>query len=287
MGYKLHIGFNNMMSDSEELPILHNDTISSSREENFDVFCVIPMKFPNNIKFTLFNWKKLMIVAWGIQMMFFMSVVGLIKPEWELYVKISIITAVVSPLIGYMMVLLNMFNGGWGRENSKFWCHMRIMYLAGYNSIRWAISSAVDPCIIIAACLIMGENNSNSIRAAITIIYCYFILHRLEQEKSSPVEWDKFKDDFDVSLKAVHYIQTRNVKGIGIEPIIICALLTLIPWMITGWNVGFFIMLYQIAICINAYRYTNSSQTFVQTDIQYDIIQMIFRTGLLWTFIWL
>ena len=45
--------------------------------------------------------------------------------------------------------------------------------------------------------------------------------------------------------------------------------------------------MYQIAICINAYRYTSSSQTFVQTDIQYDIIQMIFRTGLLWTFIWI
>ena len=201
-----------MMSDSEELPILHNDTISSSREENFDVFCVIPMKFPNNINFTLFNWKKLMIVAWGIQMMFFMSVVGLIKPEWELYVKISIITAVVSPLIGYMMVLLNKFNGGWGRENSKFWCHMRIMYLAGYNSIRWAISSAVDPCIIIAACLIMGENNSNSIRAAITIIYCYFILHRLEQEKSSPVEWDKFKDTYHDKIVNGYKINLRTVN---------------------------------------------------------------------------
>ena len=257
------------------------------QEANFDVFAIIPMKFPKNIRFTLFNWKKLMIVAWGIQLMFFVSVSGLIKPEWELYTKIAIITAVVSPLIGYVMVLLNMFNGGWGRENSKFWCHMRIMYLAGYNSIRWAISSTVDPCIVIAACLIMGESTSNSIRAAINIVYCYFVLHRLEREKSTPVEWDKFKEDFDVQLNSVHAIQQKNLKGVRCEPIILCALLTLTPWIITGWNVGFFIMLYQISICINAYRYCASSQTFVQTDIQYDIIQLIFRTGLTWAFIWL
>ena len=273
-----------MMSDSEELPLV---APKGGSERPLEIFGVIPVKFPKNIGFTLFNWKKLMIVTWGIQLMFFMSVAGLIKPEWRLYTKISIITAVISPLIGYMMVLLNMFNGGWGRENSKFWCHMRIMYLAGYNSIRWAISSAVDPCIVIAACLIMGETNAHSIRAAIAVVYCYFILHRLEQEKSSPVEWDKFRDDFDVKLYDVHDIQMKNLKGVGIEPIILCAILTLIPWIVTGWNVGFFIMLYQIAICINAYRYISSSQTFVQTDIQYDIIQMLFRTGLTWAFIWL
>ena len=149
-----------------------------------------------------------MIVTWGIQLMFFVSVAGLIKPDWGLYTKISIVTAVVSPIIGYIMVLLNMFNGGWGRENSKFWCHMRIMYLAGYNSIRWAISSAVDPCIVVAACLIMGESNAHSIRAAISVVYCYFILSRLEQEKSSPVEWEK-------TIENISSLGIKNFVEIG------------------------------------------------------------------------
>ena len=251
------------------------------------VFIFFPLKFPKNIPLTLFNWKKFMIVAWGIQLMFFVSLAGLIKPHWTFYTKVAIITAAVAPLIGYCMVLLNMFNGGWGRENSRFWCHMRIMYMAGYNSIRWGISSVVDPCITIAACLVTGDSVTNSIRAGICVVYCYYILAEKERQKSQAIEWDKFKNDFDVDLQNVNDVQQRNLQNVPIEPIIFCITFNIIPWVVAGSNIGFFIMIYGLAICTNAYRYCSSSQTFVVTDTQYDIIQCIFRTGILWSFIWL
>ena len=67
-----------LSTTDEELPFV----APGPPEEEFNVFVLMPMKFPKNIKFTLFNWKKLMIVTWGIQLMFFISVAGLIKSEW-------------------------------------------------------------------------------------------------------------------------------------------------------------------------------------------------------------
>jgi len=270
-----------MMNDEEE------GLINQSLPNKLLIFGFMPLVFPKRIKLTLFNWKKCMILAWSFQAMLFVSLCGLMKPPWEIYSKISITTAVISPIIGYGMVLLNMFNGGWGKEDSKFWCHMRIMYLSGYNTIRWAISSVVDPCIVIAANIIMGKDIGQSLYVAVCTVYCYYVLASLERSKAQAIDWDKFKHDFDVDLSDCSHAQTKNIKGIGAEPIIMCVILTIIPWVVTGWNIGFFIMIYQITMCVNAYRYCSSTQTFVQTDTQYDIIQIIFRLGLTWSFIWI
>jgi len=161
------------------------------------------------------------------------------------------------------------------------------MYLSGYNTIRWAISSVVDPCIVIAANVIMGKDIGQSLYVAVCTVYCYYVLASLERSKAQSIDWDKFKHDFDVDLSDCSIAQNKNIKGIGAEPIIMCVILTIIPWVVTGWNVGFFIMIYQITMCVNAYRYCSSAQTFVQTDTQYDIIQLIFRLGLTWAFIWI
>jgi hypothetical protein len=251
------------------------------------LFGAIHLIFPKSFQLTLFNWKRLMIVMWGIQMMFFVSMAGLMKPDWALYVKLCIITAVLAPFFDYAIVLLNMYNGGWGQENSRFWCHMRIMYLSGYNSIRWSCSAVVDPSIVLASSLMIGETFSNAIRASISVTYCYYILAQTEREKSTPIEWDKFKDDFDVRLDHVNDTQMKNMKTVGVEPIVLCCILSIIPWIIEGYTLGFFIMIYQLAMCVNAYRYCSSLQTFVVTDTQYDIIQTVFRIILTWSFIWI
>ena len=94
-----------MDSDIEEAQGLVNPT-NCETGDPLRVFIFFPLKFPKNIPLTLFNWKKFMIVAWGIQLMFFVSLAGLIKPLWTFYTKVAIITAAVAPLVGYCMVLL-------------------------------------------------------------------------------------------------------------------------------------------------------------------------------------
>lgn len=254
---------------------------------NVYIFHSIPLHFPKKYELTLFNWKKIMILSWGIQSMFFISLSGLVKPTWNSFTKTMIITTILAPFFGYIMVLLNMFNGGWGREESRFWCHIRIMYLEGYNSMRWIIASIIDPAMAIAACTILNEDVPSALWSGISIIYCYYILSSKEYNKRQPIVWEKYKNDFDVKLKSVHQNQKKNVKSVNVNAIALCVCLTILPWICTGWNIGFFIMMYQIIMCINAYRYATSNQTFVVTDIQYDIIQIIFRIVITWTFIWI
>ncbi len=274
-----------MSNDDEETGLM--GTARAQPSKPLIIFSFIPLVFPKKFNLSLFNWKKSMILAWSLQSMLFISLCALMKPKWEIYSKMSIITAIVAPIIGYGMVLLNMFNNGWGKEDSKFWCHMRIMYLSGYNTIRWTISSIVDPCIIIAANILMGKDIDQALSIAVSTVYCYYVLATLERAKSQPIDWEKFKNDFDVGLTDCSDSQEKNIKSVGAEPVILCVLLTILPWVVTGWNIGFFIMVYQIIMCINIYRYISSAQTFVQTDTQYDIIQIVFRMGLTWSFIWI
>ena len=258
-------------------------------QDNYDtikIFNVFPLTFPAKFLLSLFNWKKLMVGIWGILLMFYVSIAGLMKPHWPVNAKIAIITAAIAPLADYIIVLLNMYNGGWGKEKSRFWCHMRIMYLSGYNSIRWSISAVVDPCIVIAISVINGETLDNSLQAGIIVVLSYYILANSEQNKSQPIEWDKFKDDFDVKLNHINNIQMKNLKSVAIEPIVLCLILLILPWCFNISVLSVMVILYQLAVCVNAYRYCSSRQTFVVTDVQYDIIQIIFRTGLLWTFVW-
>ena len=93
---------------------------------------------------TLFNWKKHCILLWLIQSMFFISCATMLKPEWNTLIYTTIVLALLVPLVGYAAVLLNMFNGGWGRRIQILVscpCHV----YAWYNTLRWTISSSVDP----------------------------------------------------------------------------------------------------------------------------------------------
>ena len=236
---------------------------------------------------TLFNWKKLMIAVWSGQFMVFVSMVTLMKPNWDALTTTCVFTAMVTPLLGYAIVLLNMFNGGWGREESKFWCNLRIMYLSGYNTIRWCSATIVDPCIVMAATKIMGEDSATTIWSGLCIVYTYYTLANVEISKGHVVDWEKYKNDFDIDLKHAHEIQLKNVVSVDTKPILVCTVLTLIPWIATGWNVGFVIMVYQILMNINIYLYASALQTFVVTDTQFDILQATFRIILTWTYIFI
>ena len=159
-----------MMNDEEE------GLINQSVPSKLLIFGFMPLEFPKRIKLTLFNWKKYCIVAWIIQAMFFISITTMVKPEWNATIYTIIILTLCIPLVGYAAVLLNMFNGGWGQEESRFWCHVRIMFMHGYNTLRWTISSSIDPLIVICLTQIYQCNIICSCWSAVNILYAYFIM---------------------------------------------------------------------------------------------------------------
>jgi len=235
---------------------------------------------------TLFNWKKYCIVAWIIQAMFFISITTMVKPEWNATIYTIIILTLCIPLVGYAAVLLNMFNGGWGQEESRFWCHVRIMFMHGYNTLRWTISSSIDPLIVICLTQIYQCNIICSCWSAVNILYAYFIMANIEISKAVAFNvHEKFSNDFDVDLKRVHDIQGRNTTAVDINGFVII-IIGIIPWAFLGYVSSYIFIVYQLLLMVNELSYANGKQTFVQTEIQFDIIQIIFRTILIWILLW-
>ncbi len=270
------------MEDTEESKTLLPDVPKDNEDDELKIFRKIPL-YMAGYEMTLFNWKKTMIVIWGIQTMLFSAMCTLLKPYWDAYTKISICIAIITPFLGYVLVLLNMFSGGWGKQESKFWCHVRIMLLSGYNSVRWGVASIVDPCIVMAISKIMGEDVSASMWIGLAVVHNYYILGTLEIQKSSPVDWEKHKNDFCVDIHKTHTAQLKNMTHVNLNPIIAVIILTIIPWVATQWVLGYVIMAYQLCMATNAFKYSNSTQTFMVTELQYDIIQNVFRIILTWT----
>lgn len=206
--------------------------------------------------------------------MLYASIVTLIKPSWSKHKTVCIVVSIFAPVIGYFASLLNMYNGGWGDEASRFWCHFRIMYLSGHNTIRWAASSIAD------AALILSLPYEGSIWAATACLYSYYILASLELEKSELINSEKH--GYDLELVHVHEMQSKRTKTVNANGVVACSLYA-IPWLCTGWS--FLIMLFQLCLCVNSYMYITSRQTFVVTDTQYDILFFVFRLAILWTYI--
>lgn len=235
---------------------------------------------------TLFNWKKYCIVGWLIQTMFFISFAAMIKPNWDVFLYSIIVLSLFIPLFGYAAVLLNMFNGGWGREESRFWCHVRVMFIHGYNTLRWTISSSIDPLLVLCITKIYKCNIICSGWAAVNVLFAYFIMANIEISKAVAFNvHEKFSNDFDIDLKRVHDIQSRNTNAVDINGFVII-IIGIIPWAFLGFVSSYIFIVYQILMILNELFYAQGKQTFVQTEIQFDIIQVIFRTIMTWILLW-
>ena len=188
---------------------LEENALIPSEHDEIYLCKFVQLQFPRDLKLSLFNWKKIMIVSWSVQFMVYISVFILMKPDWGKYTQICIFAAFVSPMIGYAIVLLNMFYGGWGKEESQFWCDLRVMYLSGYNTIRWCIGAVTDPCIVMAGTQIMGENVPTAMWSGLCLVYTYYILGNIEISKCQQIDWEKCQNDFDVDLRQAHSIQKK------------------------------------------------------------------------------
>ena len=239
-------------------------------------------------KLTLFNWKKYCIGFWTIQIMFFISICMFMKPTFKNNLSYSfVILSLIIPLLGYIAVLINMFNGGWGESDSRFWCHVRIMFMHGYNTVRWTISSVVEPSLAIILTQYYDCNVTCSLWASVIIVMSYWIMSQVEISKSRPFNvLEKYHNDFDVDLIGAHKEQLKNTTAVDINGLML-VLFALTPWAGLNYFSSWIFILYQSFMIINELRYARGKQTFVQTDIQFDIIQLFFRTFIIWMFIFI
>ena len=59
----------------------------------------------------------------------------------------------------------------------------------------------------------MGDPVDQSLSAAVSTVYCYYVLASLERAKAQPIDWEKFKNDFDVGLVDVSKSQEKNIPN--------------------------------------------------------------------------
>ena len=270
----------------EETGFLENEEevkpIPTVKIESFKIFKFINFKLWSIHKNTLFNWKKYCIAVWGINVMFYIAVHILLQPTYETFASISIFVSLIVPVIGYTMILINMFNGGWGKEDSHFWCHVRQMFMEGYNTLRWTISSIIDCAIIFAISSIIHCEIHTSFAFGINLIFTYFILSNIELSKAEPIDLnEKYAADFDVDLVSIHKLQKKSMKAVDINGVMI-TILSLFPLIFTSSLLSWMFILYQFSIIFNSILYYTGQQTFVQSEIQYDIIHILFRIIILW-----
>tara|TARA_A100001015_G_C14662097_1_gene583412 strand:- start:317 stop:655 length:339 start_codon:yes stop_codon:yes gene_type:complete len=112
-------------------------------------------------------------------------------------------------------------------------------------------------------------------------------MSQVEISKSRPFNvLEKYHDDFDVDLIGAHKEQLKNTTAVDINGLML-VLFSLIPWAGLNYFSSWIFILYQSFMIINELRYARGKQTFVQTDIQFDIIQLFFRTFIIWMFIFI
>ena len=107
-------------------------------------------------------------------------------------------------------------------------------------------------------------------------------MSNIEISKAQAIDLnEKYAADFDVDLNSIHKLQSRTMKAVDINGVMI-TILSLFPIVFTSSMLSWIFIIYQFSIIFNSILYYTCQQTFVQTEIQYDIIHILFRIVILW-----
>jgi hypothetical protein len=142
----------------------------------------------------------------------------------------------------YCSIYANLFMGGWGNPNGKFWCDAKIMYVRGFNTLRTIINFVNTPIYIIYFANIFGVIDW------LTLFLLGFTMFLAEwqndisenQNQYDVKAYDKFinQEDNSLCLETLHDHQASH-KGqrIWTPFIVYCAIKTIIlTCIIIQWD---------------------------------------------------
>lgn len=121
--------------------------------------------------------------------------------------------------IGFMYILIyaNLFAGGWGDPNGRFWCDVKIMYVRGFNTLRTIVTYMTTPIYMIYLAHLVG------IHQFITLFFIGLLAMISEwqygisenQNQYDVKAFDKFinPDDNTICLETLHNHQLNRTSG--------------------------------------------------------------------------
>lgn len=144
-------------------------------------------------------------------------------PKFGINMRWTSVMALFITTIMYVLKFTNIYMGGWGAADSRFWCDVRIMYVRGFNTVRtifdWLSASFLFSLLIIS----MGLESSLLFILLLVMIATWQAGLAENQNQYSIKFQDKFTDNNGVlCVETLHcYQQQHAVEKVMWVPFII------------------------------------------------------------------
>ena len=155
-------------------------------------------------------------------------------PVWRRWIPFC---STLTYCIMYGLKHVNLYMGGWGDSQGKFWCDVKIMYVRGFNTIRSFSMLIVSTSLFVFLCIAL--NMQNNIFYGIALIFLSeWQKGNAETHNQYDIKFrDKFTDDNGyLSLEALHCYQCqhKNEKTVW-TPFVIHLIIKM--YLVTGFFV--------------------------------------------------
>lgn len=115
----------------------------------------------------------------------------------------------------YALMYTNLKSGGWGAEDSRFWCDVKIMYVRGFNTIRTSVRFFSAAVLTLMVAIISGSTDVTSLILATTVaLIAEWQAGLSENQNQYDVRLDsKFlTEDNALALEPLHGYQNSHPK---------------------------------------------------------------------------
>jgi len=116
--------------------------------------------------------------------------------------------------IMYIVKFMNVKTSGWGAENSRFWCDVRIMYVRGYNTVR-TIFGWVTCSVLFGLLAILMSVDSSLLFILMLMIIADWQVGIAENQNQYDIKFqDKFIDENDyLCMEKLHSFQQQRLNS--------------------------------------------------------------------------
>ena len=133
----------------------------------------------------------------------------IIKFGWNIR-WIPLIALFVKALM-YIVKFINVYTGGWGAADGRFWCDVRIMYVRGFNTVR-TIFDWWSSCALFTLLVVFMQIESSLLFILMLVVVAGWHSGLTENQNQYDIKFqDKFIDTDDyLCLETLHGYQQQH-----------------------------------------------------------------------------
>lgn len=126
------------------------------------------------------------------------------------------ILATYTTTIMYLLDLSNVYMGGWGDSNGRFWCDVKIMYVRGFNTIR-TVCRFFGVSLMFSLLAVLLDVQSSLVFIVMLVVISEWQSGLAENQNQYDIKFeDKFVDEENkLSVEVLHQYQaTHSVERV-------------------------------------------------------------------------